>query len=135
VQVTERLFQRDAYLKVCAATVIASHADGIILDRTVFYPLGGGQPGDTGLLRLDRGEIQIVDSRHGREGQLVHVPVPDSPLPNVGDEVEAVIDWDRRYAHMRMHTGLHLLGVGQGGNPGTTQPPHPREPSGGFLLD
>ena len=111
MQVTERLFQRDAYLKVCAATVIASHADGIILDRTVFYPLGGGQPGDTGLLRLDRGEIQIVDSRHGREGQLVHVPVPDSPLPNVGDEVEAVIDWDRRYAHMRMHTGLHLLGV------------------------
>jgi misacylated tRNA(Ala) deacylase len=109
--VTERLFQCDAYLKVCAATVIASHADGIILDRTVFYPLGGGQPGDTGLLRLHRGEISIVDTRHGREGQLIHVPAPDSRLPDVGDKVEAVIDWDRRYAHMRMHTGLHLLGV------------------------
>ena len=108
---TERLFQCDAYLKVCAATVIASHADGIILDRTVFYPLGGGQPGDTGLLRLHRGEISIVDTRHGREGQLIHVPAPDSRLPDVGDKVEAVIDWDRRYAHMRMHTGLHLLGV------------------------
>lgn len=111
MQVTERLFQCDAYLKVCAATVIASHADGIILDRTVFYPLGGGQPGDTGLLRLHRGEISIVDTRHGREGQLIHVPAPDSRLPDVGDKVEAVIDWDRRYAHMRMHTGLHLLGV------------------------
>ena len=108
---TERLFQCDAYLKVCAATVIASHADGIILDRTVFYPLGGGQPGDTGLLRLHRGEISIVDTRHGREGQLIHVPAPDSRVPDVGDKVEAVIDWDRRYAHMRMHTGLHLLGV------------------------
>ena len=108
---TERLFQCDAYLKVCAATVIASHADGIILDRTVFYPLGGGQPGDTGLLRLHRGEISIVDTRHGREGQLIHVPAPDSRFPDVGDKLEEVIDSDRRYAHMRMHTGLHLLGV------------------------
>lgn len=108
---TERLFQDDAYLRSCNAIVIASHADGIVLDRTIFYPVGGGQPGDTGLLRLEDRDIRIVDTRHSREGQLIHVPAPDSRLPEVGDEVEAVIDWDRRYAHMRMHTGLHLLGV------------------------
>ncbi len=106
---TEELFREDSYLKSCAATVVAVTPDGIILDRTVFYPVGGGQPGDSGVLKLSGGgEIAITDTRKGGEG-IVHVPADDAAMPAVGDAVTAAIDWDRRYLHMRVHTALHVL--------------------------
>jgi misacylated tRNA(Ala) deacylase len=109
--VTEPLFQRDAYLRACPARVVEATPAGIVLDRTVFYPLGGGQPGDTGVLRtVDGREIRIADTRKGEGGRILHVPAQDATLPAAGESVEAVLDWERRYAHMRMHTCLHLLG-------------------------
>jgi len=105
------LFRDDAYVRECRAMVTAADARGIQLDRTVFYPAGGGQPGDSGTLRLADGRpIAIVDTVKGDEPDAVwHVPVADSVLPPVGAEVIARIDWDRRHRLMRMHTCLHLL--------------------------
>jgi misacylated tRNA(Ala) deacylase len=108
---TELLFRDDAYLRACPARVIGADGQGIRLDRTVFYPMGGGQPGDTGTLRLASGEeIAIVDTRKG-EGpdEVIHVPAPGTALPPPGSEVTAAIDWERRHRLMRMHTCLHLL--------------------------
>ena len=107
----ELLFRDDAYLKSCEATVVSAGPEGIRLDRTVFYPTGGGQPGDTGRLRLDGGgDIAIVDTRKGESHEdVVHVPAEGSPLPAPGAGLTAEIDWERRYRHMRMHTCLHLL--------------------------
>lgn len=108
---TEALFQHDAYLRRCAAHVVESLPEGVVLDRTVFYPLGGGQPGDTGMLRAGDGrEWRVVDTRKGEGGRIVHRLDGDTPLPALGEAVEAVIDWERRHAHMRMHSCLHLLG-------------------------
>jgi misacylated tRNA(Ala) deacylase len=108
---TELLFRDDAYLRQCAATVTAVDAAGIRLDRTVFYPQGGGQPGDTGSLRLADGRrIAIVDARKGDgPDEVVHVPEPGARLPAPGEAVVAEIDWQRRHRLMRMHTCLHLL--------------------------
>jgi misacylated tRNA(Ala) deacylase len=109
--VTEPLFQQDAYLKSCAATVVEAGEAGIVLDRSVFYPLGGGQPGDTGTLRAADGrEWRVVDARKGEGGRILHVLEAGMTPPAAGTAVEASIDWDRRHAHMRMHTCLHLLG-------------------------
>jgi misacylated tRNA(Ala) deacylase len=108
---TELLFREDAYLRRCTASVVAADERGIRLDRTVFYPTGGGQPGDTGMLRLASGEaITIVDTVKG-DGveEIIHVPAPGSALPTPSAAVTAEIDWDRRYRLMRMHTCLHLL--------------------------
>jgi misacylated tRNA(Ala) deacylase len=105
------LFRDDAYLRSCEATVTQVDDDGIRLDRTVFYPNGGGQPGDAGTLTLADGmTVHIVDTRKG-DGldDVVHVPSPGASVPGVGDKVTAEIDWPRRYRHMRMHTCLHLL--------------------------
>lgn len=107
----ELLFRDDAYLRSCEATVIGADERGIRLDRTVFYPTGGGQPGDIGrLTRSDGSALAIVDARKG-DGleDVLHVPAPGSALPAVGEKVTAEIDWDRRYRLMRMHTCLHLL--------------------------
>jgi misacylated tRNA(Ala) deacylase len=108
---TEELFREDAYLKSCSARVTAVDEVGIRLDRTVFYPMGGGQPGDTGTLRrADGSTVAIADTRKGKEhGDIVHVPAAGQPAVNVGDEVTVELDWERRYRHMRMHTSLHLL--------------------------
>jgi misacylated tRNA(Ala) deacylase len=106
---TERLFLDDPSLASTAATVIASAPEGIVLDRTVFYVRGGGQPGDTGVLRWDGGEIAITEAVKGEGEAILHLPVSGSALPPVGVVVEAAIDWQRRYAHMRMHTAMHLL--------------------------
>jgi len=108
---TEALFQQDAYLRRCEARVIESLPEGVVLDRTVFYPLGGGQPGDTGLLKAADGrEWQVVDTRKGEAGRIVHRLAEHGSPPALGEAVEAVIDWQRRHAHMRMHSCLHLLG-------------------------
>jgi misacylated tRNA(Ala) deacylase len=111
VAATEALFRGDAYLRGCSARVVEVTPDGVVLDRTVFYPLGGGQPGDTGMLRTAQGlEARVVDTRKGEAGRILHVLAPDAARPPVGALVEASLDWDRRHAHMRMHTCLHLLG-------------------------
>jgi misacylated tRNA(Ala) deacylase len=108
---TEWLFQQDAYLKICTARVVEASPDGVILDRTIFYPLGGGQPGDTGTLRAADGQQwSVTDTRKGDGGRILHKVAEGTPPPEPGMELEAIIDWDRRYLHMRMHTGLHLLG-------------------------
>jgi misacylated tRNA(Ala) deacylase len=109
--VTDPLFQQDAYLRECSAQVVEAGSDGVVLDRSVFYPLGGGQPGDTGLLRAADGRAwRVVDTRKGEGGRILHKLEPGVTAPGVGETVTAIIDWDRRHAHMRMHTALHLLG-------------------------
>ncbi|WP_298372715.1 alanyl-tRNA editing protein [Azospirillum sp.] len=107
----DALFRDDAYAQRCAATVLSVDERGVRLDRTVFYPTGGGQPGDTGFLRFDGGEIRVADTVKGEGGpdDVIHVLDPAATPPAVGAVVEAVIDWDRRHRHMRMHTALHLL--------------------------
>ena len=109
---TEELFREGAYLKSCEATVTGVNAlGGISLDRSVFYPTGGGQAGDRGVLRLASGDtIEIVTTVKGDGAEnIVHVPAEDAPALSPGDAVTAEINWDIRYAHMRMHTCLHLL--------------------------
>lgn len=110
--VTDELFRENSYAKSCEATVLAiNERGGIILDRTVFYPTGGGQPGDAGKLKLPTGDAtQIATTVYDKEsGSIVHVPAPDGPKPGVGETVQCIVDWNRRYAHMRVHTALHLL--------------------------
>jgi misacylated tRNA(Ala) deacylase len=125
---TQDLFRTDAYLTECSATVTAITLAGIVLDRTVFYPLGGGQAGDTGCLVLaDGSEIAILDTRKGKaedgsfNNDICHLPAPDvlarlleQVQPGgvrlaVGDVVTARIDWARRHRLMRFHTTTHLL--------------------------
>jgi misacylated tRNA(Ala) deacylase len=111
VTVTEPLFQQDAYRRSCIATVIEAGEGGVVLDGTVFYPLGGGQPADTGTLRAEDGrEWRVTDARKGEGGRILHVLEAGATPPEVGCRIEAAIDWERRHAHMRMHTCLHLLG-------------------------
>ena len=106
---TEELFREDAYLQSCEATVLEIDLSGIRLDRTIFYPMGGGQPGDRGILQTADGQaVEIVDTRKG-EHNILHIPDSETPALAVRDSVTATIDWSRRYRHMRMHTALHLL--------------------------
>ncbi len=116
---TEALFREDAYLTRCEAKITAIGDDGILLDRTVFYPLGGGQAGDAGALVLSDGtRIVIADTHKAKfEGatpdDALHVPAPgqDAVLARLaaGEPVVAEIDWGRRYRHMRLHTASHLM--------------------------
>jgi misacylated tRNA(Ala) deacylase len=103
----EELAGKESYRDRVEGQVLEA-ADGfVVLDRTVFYARGGGQPGDTGLIRWDGGEVRVTDTVR-REGRLVHV-VDSEHLPDPGAPVEGVIDWDRRYTIMRTHTALHAL--------------------------
>lgn len=123
------LFRDDPYQVEAEAVVLAVGPEGIILDRTLFYPNGGGQPGDSGSLNWDGGVTAIIDARKAdalveRGDQVLHIPAPDAALPPVGARVTQKIDWERRYRHMRMHTTLHLLcavvpGAVTGGQVGT----------------
>jgi misacylated tRNA(Ala) deacylase len=108
---TEELFREDSYLKSCEAKVISiNERGGLIVDRTVFYPTGGGQPGDTGKIIFDGGEVEIVTTVNDIEtGEIIHVPAEGQTLPGIGATVAMQIDWSKRYLHMRMHTALHLL--------------------------
>ena len=108
---TEMLFRDDAYLRTATARVLAVGERGIELDRTIFYPQGGGQMGDTGrLLRAPGEAIAIADTRKGDTPERVlHVPAPGSALLQPGETVTLEIDWARRYRLMRLHTALHLL--------------------------
>jgi len=108
---TELLFRDDAYLKTATARVVAVGERGIELDRTVFYPLGGGQAGDAGALIRESGErIPIADTRKGATpDSVLHVAAIGATLPEPGETLRLEIDWPRRYRLMRLHTALHLL--------------------------
>jgi misacylated tRNA(Ala) deacylase len=117
---TQDLFRQDAYLQECSATVLAIGEQGIVLDRTVFYPLGGGQAGDSGVLVLPGGrELRIADTRKRKDEEgkatadICHLPAPDAQellaALKPGDTVTARIDWERRHRLMRFHTATHLL--------------------------
>ena len=107
---TEELFREDSYLEECDATVVGAEDGCIDLDKTIFYPLGGGQPGDTGTLSWQGGAAVIVDTRYGEGGTIRHILEDGAAVPAAGDSVHITLDWERRYRHMRMHTAMHLLG-------------------------
>jgi misacylated tRNA(Ala) deacylase len=103
----ELLFREDPYLAACEARVVAVQGDAVELDRTIFYAMGGGQPGDTGRI----GGWRVLDTRKGEApDSILHLMEPGSDL-SVGSLVKIAIDWDRRHRHMRFHTALHLLGA------------------------
>lgn len=127
---TDCLFRDDSYLKECDARVTAiTEQGGIVLDRTVFYANSGGQPGDTGTLTTADGtRIAIANATFidAAKSEIAHVAAPGSPALKAGDVVTAAIDWDKRYARMRMHTALHLLSAAlpypvTGGSVGDTE--------------
>ena len=103
---TEELFLGDSYLREFEAVVVELSGREVILDRTAFYPGGGGQPPDRGTLGIGPVHASVVDAR--REGrQVIHVL--DNPIPDTVRELEGSLDWERRYGHMRHHTALHVL--------------------------
>ena len=104
---TVELAASDSYLRSAEGTVTEWVEDGLVLDRSVFYARGGGQPGDIGVIRFDGGEVVISDTIR-RSGKIIHVVSGDFK-PEPGTPVEGVIDWDRRYRIMRTHTALHAL--------------------------
>ena len=110
---TQELFRENSYLKSCEAKVVGTtpERDGIILDRTVFYPTGGGQPGDIGLLKRANGEqSEIGATFYTDEGNaIMHILSVGAQGPEIGEIVQCILDWENRYAHMRVHTTLHLL--------------------------
>lgn len=107
---TQKLYKEDAYLKTNTSTVIDCIDNTVILKSSVFYPLGGGQPGDTGTLAWGTSEAKVINTLMNKSGEIHHILNEDSSIPTVGETVIATIDWERRYLHMRMHTALHLLG-------------------------
>ncbi len=108
---TLELFRTDANLQECSAQVNKVDARGICVDRTVFYPMGGGQPGDTGILiRSDGSEVAITDTRKDREtGDHLHILGPNAPIMTIGENIVLHLDWERRYRLMRMHSCMHVL--------------------------
>jgi misacylated tRNA(Ala) deacylase len=108
---SELLFRSDPYLKSADARVVSVSERGIELDRTIFYPLGGGQAGDTGVLVRETGErIAIVDTRKGEAiDSVLHLAAPSAATPEPGERVMLEIDWPRRHALMRLHTALHVM--------------------------
>ena len=116
---TEELFREDAYLREAQACVqdvinLDDGARGVLLDRTIFYPLGGGQPGDTGyLIDLENNNrIDVIDTRKNlpqASGEILHLLAPESAPLAPGTKVSLHIDWERRHKHMRMHSCMHLL--------------------------
>lgn len=108
---TQTAYYDDSYAQTLAATVTAVAGEWVTLDQTLFYPRGGGQPGDTGLFITTGGlELAVADTRKGEAGAINHqMADPDHGLQS-GDAIQITLDWERRYRHMRMHTCLHLLG-------------------------
>ena len=109
---TQSLFIDAPYAREAEGTVLGRTAEGgLIMDRTLFYPTGGGQPGDSGRLVWAGGEITIATTIKGEGGAPILLPAEPSPLPPLGAKVTQVLDWERRHRLMRMHTALHLLSV------------------------
>lgn len=105
---TEELAPKDSYLSTAEGAVVSVAEDGLVLDRTVFYAQGGGQPGDVGVITWDGGSVEVVDTVR-RGGVPFHVVADAAMLPEPGTSVQGVIDWERRYVTMRTHTALHAL--------------------------
>ncbi|MGB3683074.1 MAG: alanyl-tRNA editing protein [Rubrobacteraceae bacterium] len=103
---TEELFLEDAYLREFEARIVKNAGRELTLNRTAFYPGGGGQPPDKGRVGIGPVEAGVVDVKR-RDGEIVHVL--DSPIPETVENITATLDWDRRFAHMRYHTALHVL--------------------------
>ena len=109
---TEQLFLQDAYLQEAEGCVTGlADGGGVILDRSIFYAQGGGQPGDTGWLNWGDREVAVTNTIKGENGAIICQIEEGAPLPDSGQVVTQRLDWDRRYRHMRVHTGLHLLSV------------------------
>ena len=108
---SEPLFRTDPYRREAAARVSAQADGGIIVNAPLFYPTGGGQPGDSGYLDWPGGTCRIETAQKAAEGGVVLIPAEGARLPPAGAEVVQRLDWDRRYGHMRVHTALHLLSV------------------------
>ena len=109
---TVPLFRHDPYLRQCEALVVGHTDEGaIVVDRSVFYPTGGGQPGDAGFIHWQRGRIAIATAIKLQGGRIGLVPAEPAAMPPVGAQITQVLDWDRRHRHMRVHTALHLLSV------------------------
>ena len=109
---TRPLFREAPYLRDAPARVMTLTAEGgIVLDQSIFYPTGGGQPGDSGTLRWVGGEIAIATAVKGDSGQVVLIPAEPAAVPPPGQAVTQHLDWERRHRHMRVHTALHLLSV------------------------
>ena len=109
---TELLFRNDAYETRAEATVVAHTPEGgIVLDGSLFYATGGGQPGDSGHLEWSENSLKIATAVKTLDGDIALVPAEAARLPDVGTQVTQVLDWDRRHRHMRVHTALHLLSV------------------------
>ncbi len=106
-RMTDGLYLTDAYLREFDARVVGTVADAVVLDRTAFYPEGGGQPADGGQLTLGSGRSWTVTGVAKSSGGILHRV--EGPPPIVGESVHGAIDWGRRYAHMRYHTCLHIL--------------------------
>lgn len=110
--ITDPLFRADAYLRSAPARVLAHTPEGgVVLDASVFYPTGGGQPGDAGVLEWQAGRLGIATAVKAEDGAIALVPAEPALLPPVGAQVMQVLDWPRRYGLMQMHTALHLLSV------------------------
>ncbi|MEC9415753.1 MAG: alanyl-tRNA editing protein [Pseudomonadota bacterium] len=107
---TIKLYTDDAYLTSNDSIVESLKDNEVVLESTVFYPVGGGQPGDTGALSWENKQAEVINTYCDESGSIRHILSEDSALPAIGQKITASIDWERRYMHMRMHTGLHLLG-------------------------
>lgn len=109
---TDLLFAEDAYKRSATARVTGlTEEGGVIVDRSVFYPRGGGQPGDSGRLLWADGKLEVATTVKGEDGAIILIPAEPTSLPEVGTEIEMHLNWDRRLGHMRIHTALHLLSV------------------------
>jgi misacylated tRNA(Ala) deacylase len=108
---TDLIFRSDPYLSAADCRIIGHTSEGaLIVDRSVFYPTGGGQPGDSGLLEWDGGRMPIATTLKVGEAVAL-VPSEALPMPPVGAQARMILDWSRRHRHMRVHTALHLLSV------------------------
>ena len=109
---TDLLFREEPYLRETTGVVTGHTPEGgVILDGTIFYPTGGGQPGDSGAIVWESGALKIATAVKADGGMIALVPAEPAPLPPVGAEVIQQLDWERRHKHMRVHTALHLLSV------------------------
>ena len=107
---TEKVFYQDAYQKTLQSEVVEVLDHGLILAATIFYPLGGGQPGDSGRLTIGGRDYQVTDTRYADDRQrIIHFVEDDLAAVRVGDRVDMEIDWQRRHRLMRMHTSMHLV--------------------------
>jgi misacylated tRNA(Ala) deacylase len=108
---TEKVFYQDSYQKTLSSEVVEVLDNGVILAATIFYPLGGGQPGDTGRLTINARDYRVVDTRYADDRHnIIHI-LEDDDLSaiHVNDKVDMEIDWERRHRLMRMHTSMHLV--------------------------